>query len=109
MWTDRIGQERSVVGGGTTNQSEARHHVFGEGGELEREMERESHDFSRWPWVEKPLWPLTSHQEEGTVSRSRHPFLCRAVMHTCHVSEFHRRLLGRAGRPETGPTARVRR
>ena len=26
MWTDRIGQERSVVGGGTANQSESRHH-----------------------------------------------------------------------------------
>ena len=66
MWTDRIGQERSVVGGGMTNQSEARHHVFGDGGELERERwkEREGLDFSRLSWVEKPLWPVTSHQEE---------------------------------------------
>ena len=26
MWTDRIGQKRGVVGGGTANQSESRHH-----------------------------------------------------------------------------------
>ena len=55
MQTGRIGQDGSVVGGGTTNQGEARHHVVGDGGELE------SHDFSRWSWVEKSLWPVTSH------------------------------------------------
>ena len=79
MWTDRIGQERSVVGGGTANQSEARHHVFGDGEELERERWRESHDFSRWSWVEKPLWPVTSHQEEGSRTLIRRHDTCWAV------------------------------
>ena len=61
MWTDRIGQERGVVGGGTANQSESRHHdvtqtgrnmslgTKGEWRETDSEERREKHAIAAGP------------------------------------------------------------